>query len=337
MNWNKSFQLASIYVGTVVGAGFATGREIVEFFSKYGLFGLIGILIAGILFIGFGVKVMTLAIRLKAKSFDQLNEYLFGPFVTPVINAVLFIMLIGVTSVMLSGAGSVFQEQLQLSKTGGILFTIGLALFVLVIGTKGLVIVNTIVVPLLFSFTFILAVLAFQLDEFWTNVQAYQSVQVNFIMSAFAYAAFNITLATAVLVPAVLEIGNERIVRMGGIIGGVILTFILIASHITLVQLPNLVNYQIPIANLMYKMAGSLYFLYILVIYGEIFTSIVGNIYGLERYVRKKIQVHPLIIGGVILTVAFFISQIEYGVLLGALYPLFGYISLVFLLLLLFK
>ena len=168
-------------------------------------------------------------------------------------------------------------------------------------------------------------------------MQAYQSVHVNFIMSAFAYAAFNITLATAVLVPAVLEIGNERIVRMGGIIGGVILTFILIASHITLVQLPNLVNYQIPIANLMYKMAGSLYFLYILVIYGEIFTSIVGNIYGLERYVRKKIQVHPLIIGGVILTVAFFISQIEYGVLLGALYPLFGYISLVFLLLLLFK
>lgn len=32
-------QLAFVYVGTVVGAGFATGREIVEFFLKFGWFG----------------------------------------------------------------------------------------------------------------------------------------------------------------------------------------------------------------------------------------------------------------------------------------------------------
>ena len=28
-----SIQIAAVYVGTIVGAGFATGREIVEFFS----------------------------------------------------------------------------------------------------------------------------------------------------------------------------------------------------------------------------------------------------------------------------------------------------------------
>lgn len=40
-------QLAFVYVGTVVGAGFATGREIVEFFLKFGWFGLFGIIISG--------------------------------------------------------------------------------------------------------------------------------------------------------------------------------------------------------------------------------------------------------------------------------------------------
>lgn len=32
----SAFQLAFVYVGTVVGAGFATGKEIVEFFVRFG-------------------------------------------------------------------------------------------------------------------------------------------------------------------------------------------------------------------------------------------------------------------------------------------------------------
>lgn len=35
-NWVK---IASIYIGTVIGAGFASGREIIEFFGIYGLKG----------------------------------------------------------------------------------------------------------------------------------------------------------------------------------------------------------------------------------------------------------------------------------------------------------
>ncbi|MFK4998099.1 hypothetical protein ACI2OX_14265 [Bacillus sp. N9] len=30
-NWTGAFQIAAVYVGTVIGAGFATGKEIVEF------------------------------------------------------------------------------------------------------------------------------------------------------------------------------------------------------------------------------------------------------------------------------------------------------------------
>lgn len=48
--WSGIFQIAAVYVGTVVGAGFATGREIVEFFTRYGIYGFIGILIARLYF-----------------------------------------------------------------------------------------------------------------------------------------------------------------------------------------------------------------------------------------------------------------------------------------------
>ena len=155
--------------------------------------------------------------------------------------------------------------------------------------------------------------------------------------SAFAYAAFNISLAAAVLVPAAYEIGKEKIVRMGGILGGTILTLILMASHVTLVQLPHLMDYHIPMATMMEKLMSSFYLLYIIVIYGEIFTSVIGNLYGMERFINKTLQLKPLITGTAILIFAYFVSQIEYGVLLSILYPLFGYISLIFLFLLLIK
>ncbi|WMM24710.1 hypothetical protein RBU61_17550 [Tissierella sp. MB52-C2] len=41
--------IASIYVGTVIGAGFASGREIIEFFGVYGINGIWGMFIVGII------------------------------------------------------------------------------------------------------------------------------------------------------------------------------------------------------------------------------------------------------------------------------------------------
>ncbi|HZG73426.1 MAG TPA: hypothetical protein VEY51_17960, partial [Chondromyces sp.] len=61
-NWYGGFQVAAVYIGTIIGAGFATGKEIVEFFSQYGLYGLFGMLFGGYLFISMGTKIMDKAI-----------------------------------------------------------------------------------------------------------------------------------------------------------------------------------------------------------------------------------------------------------------------------------
>lgn len=337
MDWKKSLQLASIYVGTVVGAGFATGREIVEFFSRFGTSGIIGIIIAGIGFTFFGVKIMLLSIRLKAKNFSQLNKLIYGPILSPIVDIVMFIMLLGVTAVMLSGAGSVFEEQLFFPKEVGIFFTIFLALVVLVLGTKGLILVNMLVVPMIMLCTFLLAGKSFFLVGFVENVFGVGKWEWQVVLSAFAYISFNVTLAMAVLVPAATDIGDENVVKAGGIIGGVVLTFVLIASHVALVQLDNLTLYQIPMAFLMKNLASSLYFFFILVIYGEIFTSIIGNIYGMERFMKKFIQMKTIFLGIIIFTVIYGFSKLDYSLLLSTLYPLFGYMSIIFFILLLFK
>lgn len=116
----SAFQLAFVYVGTVVGAGFATGKEIVEFFVRFGWIGLIGILISGVIFTGLGAKMMLISKRIEAESYQDMNRFLFGVAASRYINIVMFFILLGVTSVMISGAGAIFEEQLGISKEYGI-------------------------------------------------------------------------------------------------------------------------------------------------------------------------------------------------------------------------
>ena len=52
------FRVASIYVASVTGAGFASGQEIMQFFSAYETGGFWGILLAGVLFSAVGCIVL---------------------------------------------------------------------------------------------------------------------------------------------------------------------------------------------------------------------------------------------------------------------------------------
>lgn len=338
-NWGAAFQIAAVYVGTVVGAGFATGREIVEFFSRFGFIGLIGILMSGYIFIYHGAKLMQISARIGAKSYQEFNLFLFGKFFGSAVNLLMLFMLLGVCAVMLSGAGAVFSEHLGISKNIGLLVTVCLSIIVMIVGIKGLFAVNTFVVPLMIGFSLMLMFLSTQLPNFQEQLLFIPYVEDGWksVVAPFSYTALNLGLAQAVLVPVAAEIKNEETVKWGGIIGGVALTLILLSSHFTLVMLPNIEIYDIPMAVIMKNLAPGLYWIFILVIYGEIFTSVIGNIFGLERQIKSYISIHSLVIVAAIFMITFLISLVEYGILLSYLYPLFGYASIVFIILLWMK
>lgn len=338
-NWGAAFQIAAVYVGTVVGAGFATGREIVEFFSRFGFIGLVGILMSGYIFIFHGSKLMRISARIGARSYQEFNLYLFGKYIGTVVNLLMLFMLLGVCAVMLSGAGAVFSEQLGLSKSLGLFVTIFLSILVMIMGMKGIFAVNSFVVPIMVGFSFMLMLLSLRLPNFLEQVLfiPYAEDGWKSVVAPFSYTALNLGLAQAVLVPVAAEIKDDRTVKWGGIIGGLLLTLILLSSHFTLVMLPDLESYEIPMAVIMKNLASGFYWVFILVIYGEIFTSVIGNVFGLERQVKTYLSLPSILIVSGIFAITYLISLIEYGVLLSFLYPIFGYCCLVFIILLWMK
>ena len=332
------FQVAAVYVGTVIGAGFATGKEIYEFFTQYGLYGLIGIILSGFIFIWIGKKIMVIALHKNLKNYMEFNDWLFGKRVSFFVNILFMGMLFGVTGVMMSGVGGLFEEQLGFSKIGGMIFTMFLAVVVMTWGTKGLLSINTFVVPAMIIFN--LALMVVSLIYTYPTQQFFyipQEVSWKLILSPFSYTAFNLALTQAILVPLASEIKDEEIIRKGAYLGGFILTVILFSCHISLSSVPGIEHINIPTAYVMKQIAPFLYGLYLFIIFGEIFSSLIGNAFGLERQLKKTTELPSWSLYVGIFTVCFGVGLMDYGPLISLLYPIFGYISLTFLILLAVK
>ena len=61
------------------------------FFSLNGIWGTLGIAVSGFLFIAAGTKMMVISARIRAYSFQELNEYLFGTKVGKAVNVFIFL------------------------------------------------------------------------------------------------------------------------------------------------------------------------------------------------------------------------------------------------------
>ncbi|WP_342669953.1 YkvI family membrane protein [Pseudobacillus wudalianchiensis] len=334
--WGGACQIAAVYVGTIIGAGFATGKEIVQFFSQFGFYGLFGIIISGCLFIFLGAKIMLVAMDVQAKSFEEFNAYLFGERFGLAATFIQFFMLIGVTGVMLSGTGALFSERFHIPANAGILLTIVIGFLVMKKGVTGLLAVNVFVVPLMIVFHLYTASEAIAQPDFLENLFMKETSHHTWKVwtSPFSYAAFNLALAQAVLVPLAFEIKDRQTIKKGAFLGGVVLTCLMIASHVSLIQLADVAKYDIPMAQIVEKLIPAFHFIYAFLIYGEIFTSVIGNAYGLKQQLENHIRWPASLLFLLIFSAGFLLSQVSYGTLLGFLYPLFGMISLLFLLLL---
>jgi uncharacterized membrane protein YkvI len=64
-------QVATLFVGSIVGAGLSSGRELNQFFSVYGLVSLLGLFICCAIYIIFGKIIVHISVQNKVKSYDE--------------------------------------------------------------------------------------------------------------------------------------------------------------------------------------------------------------------------------------------------------------------------
>lgn len=320
-----------VYIGTVVGAGFASGQEILQFFTVYGKVGTWGIGIATILFTWLGTRMMLTGNRLGASSFEDLNYYLFGEKMGRWITVLIGVMLFGVTTTMMAGIGALFEEQLGLSSHLGAILT-GVITFVIILrGMDGILSVNSWVVPLLFFFMGLVAIYSF----FGQDANIGDWIQSNSwgFFSALNYVSLNLVLAQAVLVPLGASIHDERTIRWGGWIGGLGLGGLLLICHWSMqLHWLDVEQLKIPMAYVISQLGWGVKMFFVGMIWAEILTTLVGNVYGLSIQMCQWFPFRLSTLMVLILTFSYLFSLFGFSTLVRVVYPIFGYSGFIVLL-----
>jgi uncharacterized membrane protein YkvI len=240
---------------------------------------------------------------------------------------------------MLAGSGSLFEEQLHFSYQTGLILTLILTYLVLTNGIHAIMQVNSFVVPLMILFTAIVVWHTWHIPNHtgWMRITSdYPSLQTWF--SPIVYVAFNLAGAQAVLVPLSSAIADRSVLYWGGVLGGIGIGLLLLSAHYALsAQMPGIQQFEIPMGHIIQRLGGTLQIMYTCVIFGEIFTTYIAGIYGLTLQLQQYTRIHPKILLCFLLGFSYFVSQIGFTMLLSTLYPLFGCISLIWFLMIIYK
>lgn len=333
MKWRTSFQVAATYVGAVMGAGFASGQEIQQFFTRFDIWGLFGILISTAMFSLLGCLMLILQQRWKVSSYTDFFACLLGPIwgrrVDVLISALLFVGMLA----MLTGSGALFHQYFGLPTWNGVIFTGALIAIALWFRGEGVLWINTVLIPLKFVFCFGIAIAAIG----WATtgdgeglVLADNPLVHHWLFSAVLYVSFNLTLAMVVFASLGKEVQGEG-ARLGAVLGGVALGAFAMIIGAALLRFPDVLGMEIPMVAIAGKLGKWTSFLYLFVLWLAMITAAISNGFSLVCRMVKTGRIEYGKATIFLLLAVFMFTGVRFSQVVQIAYPLFGYLGLFFL------
>lgn len=333
MKYNDWFKISCIFIGTVIGAGFASGQEILQFFGVFGYRGILGIVLATILFAVLSAIVLSRVYTYKLKSYDELINPIFGKLVGNVIEIIVTTFLFVGYCVMLSGSGAVFNEQFGLSYDIGIYIMALAAMITFLFNVKGLSVANSIIVPLLLIGIIITSCSVIMKDGLiLSNLHGTKVATTgNWFTSSILYVSYNSIPVIVILTTLRPILKDKKSSIKGGIVGGLLLGLIASLILISLLILyTDISTLNIPMLKVAERIGPLGRISYSVILLLAMFTTAIANGFGfikrVSSYSSSNINYYFTIIIFSILTIP--LAKLGFATLVKKIYPLFGYLGL---------
>lgn len=139
-----------VIIGTIIGAGFASGKEIYIFFNMYGEKGLLGIAVASSVTGIIIHSILTQIRNIEAKNYKEyLNKMQINPKIKEVFNIIINIFLLMSFYIMIAGFCAYFQQEFNIPATIIGVIVCFLCYITFMNHIEGVTKINTILIPFL--------------------------------------------------------------------------------------------------------------------------------------------------------------------------------------------
>lgn len=247
------WQVAWLYLGTLVGAGFATGREILRFFAAYGGWGVVGAVVTGLLFAAAGAATTYLAGQAGARDYHQYFAAILPAPWASLLDALTSTFFFMVLAVTVAGMAQLLADVAPVA-AGPAPFVITAAILALVLaGPTAALTVGRRLGPFLLVLIMLLcgATLVASgggLDGVAGFGGGWAVGLAPWWLSALLYFSYNHALSLAVLTTAA-ELSPPRMAAAGAALGGLLLGLMLAAATtVIIILLPHSARAAFPLA-----------------------------------------------------------------------------------------
>ncbi|MBR0427153.1 MAG: hypothetical protein IJK18_03005 [Clostridia bacterium] len=192
-------------IGTLIGAGFASGQEMYLFFYRFGLNGILGLVLCSMLISIVIYKTFLIIHTREIYNYeDFLREIFHSEKLSNISNIIVNAFLLITFYIMISGFGAYFEQQFEIYAIIGAIILATISFVVLIKDIDGVKRVNSIVVPVLIVVILIIGFLSLKniysrSGEIW-QVNLEDKFSFDWILQSIVYCSYNMILVIPVLV-----------------------------------------------------------------------------------------------------------------------------------------
>lgn len=320
--WVNGLKWMFLIIGTMIGAGYASGRELWEFFgAESGL----AIILFTILFTVCCGVIMSISRTYQSKHYMPVLHVLMGKRLSKLYDVMIILYLFSTTVIMLAGGGATL-EVLHLPYWLGIVIIGGLVVFLFVWDTKGMTAVNAFIIPILIVFL-VGILLAFQsLKGF--PIRFPFAEQHNW-PAALTFTALNILPLIAVLAAIGDEIKHKGEMWIASVGSGLILGGISFLYNESLLQVAgDIMLYEIPLFAILKHYPYYMMLVMSALLWLAIYTTATAGIFGLIARTREWLKGPAWIVALFFIATMTPLTTFGFSTLISVLYPLYGVLNL---------
>lgn len=321
-----------VIIGSLIGAGFASGQEIYLFFFSYGINGIIGIIISSTLIGIVTKKSLKIIKQYNIQTYKQFLEIIINTKrknTIKLINLIVNTFILATFFIMIAGFGTYLEQEYGINKIVGSIILAIITFIILNKNIKGVVKANEIIVPILIILITIIGLINL------TNIPLLEikkyTIQNNnpiFILQAILYASYNSILLIPILITLNKYIKSNKQINIISIISTLIIILLSILIYLLLTKVDvNIEMIEMPAVYVVSNMFKIFKYIYGFIILGSIFTTTISlGVSFLQNINKKKLSYTQ--IAALMCITSTIISNIGFSNLVNSLYPIFGYLGI---------
>lgn len=330
---------AGAFIAWVIGSGFATGQEVLQFFTSYGYKSYAVILINLIGFIFVGYFIMRTGYEHKRDLQFNHFKYFCGKTVGSFYMWLVVVTLLFLIPVLIAGAGATLYESYGIHTYIGSAGMAILVLAVYLIGFERMIKIVSSLGPLMIAFLVVVGVLTVCTDIgkmsnvawFEDSLAAYHAAP-HWLLSGLLYLGMTFFPGSTYFTQLGFGAASKKEVKYGAVIGATVLILsVTVISTAILLNGDVIVGLDIPVLYLARKISHVFGAVFSVMLVLGIFSSCSVVMWSVcSRFTFEKKLWNALLAIGVV-SFSYVVSLCSFGKLISTVYPMIGYVGLFFI------